>query len=107
VLRKNCIEPQGSWRSIVVRQNPPTDKLLKNWIDATPAGFKFLIKANQCITHVKRLRGAGGSTSKFVTSLEPLENVGKLGAGVQSRTRCAPSPFRGTYLLPSETYCVP
>jgi uncharacterized protein YecE (DUF72 family) len=34
----------------------PTDKLLKGWLDATPSGFKFAVKAHQSITHVKRLR---------------------------------------------------
>lgn len=71
--RLNSVEVNYTFRSF------PTAKLLKGWIDATPAGFKFAIKAHQSITHIKRLRGAGGSTSKFVTALEPLENAGKLG----------------------------
>jgi uncharacterized protein YecE (DUF72 family) len=71
--RLNSVEVNYTFRSF------PTDKLLKGWIDATPKGFKFAIKAHQSITHIKRLRGTGESTSKFVTSIEPLENAGKLG----------------------------
>jgi uncharacterized protein YecE (DUF72 family) len=33
----------------------PTGKLLSGWIAATPADFKFAVKANQTITHIKRL----------------------------------------------------
>jgi uncharacterized protein YecE (DUF72 family) len=50
--RLNSVEVNYTFRSF------PTDRLLKGWMDATPAGFKFAIKANQRITHVKRLRAA-------------------------------------------------
>ena len=48
-------------------------------MDATPAGFKFAIKANQRITHVKRLRAAAELAAEFISSLEPLGKAGKLG----------------------------
>ena len=32
----------------------PTEKLLRGWIAATPPEFKFAVKANQKITHIKR-----------------------------------------------------
>jgi uncharacterized protein YecE (DUF72 family) len=57
----------------------PTEKLLNGWIEATPAGFKFAVKAHQSITHVKRLRGAEELTAEFASSLQPLEKAGKLG----------------------------
>jgi|ERR1700733_10613417 len=70
--RLNSVEVNYTFRSF------PTDKLLKGWMDATPAGFKFAIKAHQSITHVKRLHGAAESVEKFVSSLQPLEKGGKL-----------------------------
>lgn len=71
--RLNSVEVNYTFRSF------PNDKLLRRWSDATPAGFKFAIKAHQSITHVKRLRGAGESTAKFLISLEHLKKEGKLG----------------------------
>jgi len=56
-----------------------TKKLLAGWIEATPPEFKFAVKANQSITHVKRLRDVGKATADFVASLEPLRIAEKLG----------------------------
>ena len=56
-----------------------TKKLLAGWIAATPADFKFAVKANQAITHVARLKDVGQKTAEFVDSLEPLLTAGKLG----------------------------
>ena len=56
-----------------------TKKLLSGWIDATPAEFKFAVKANQTITHVARLRDVAKATADFVASLDPLEAADKLG----------------------------
>src|ERR1700676_5348135 len=71
--RLNSVEVNYTFRSF------PTEKLLKGWMDATPAGFKFAIKAHQSITHVKRLRGAAELMAQFLSSLQPLEKGGKLG----------------------------
>jgi uncharacterized protein YecE (DUF72 family) len=71
--RLNSVEVNYTFRSF------PTEKLLKGWMDVTPVGFKFAIKAHQSITHVKRLRGAAESVANFVSSLQPLEKGGKLG----------------------------
>jgi uncharacterized protein YecE (DUF72 family) len=71
--RLNSVEVNYTFRSF------PTDALLKGWMDATPAGFKFAVKAHQGITHVKRLRGAAESAAEFVSSLKSLEKAGKLG----------------------------
>src|SRR5580692_5556335 len=70
--RLNTVEVNYTFRSF------PTDKLLKGWIDATPEGFKFAIKAHQKITHVKRLRGAAELTTEFISSLQPLGKADKL-----------------------------
>lgn len=57
----------------------PTEKLLNGWIAATPESFRFAVKANQNITHVKRLREAGDITRRFLDSLGLLAEAGKLG----------------------------
>jgi uncharacterized protein YecE (DUF72 family) len=71
--RLNSVEVNYTFRSL------PTEKLLMGWMAETPSGFKFAIKANQTITHIKRLRNAGKATSEFIDSLQPLKEAGKLG----------------------------
>ncbi len=71
--RLNSVEENFTFRRF------PTEKLLLAWIDATPAGFQFAIKAHQKITHVLRLRAAASFTADFVHSLQPLASAGKLG----------------------------
>ena len=71
--RLNSVEVNYTFRSI------PTEKLLAGWIEATPANFKFAIKAHQRITHFKRLRDAAGVTIEFLDSLTPLRKAKKLG----------------------------
>lgn len=71
--RLNTVEVNYTFRRF------PTEKLLQGWVDATPAEFKFAIKANQKITHIKRLRGAAEFTTEFLGSLQPLERAHKLG----------------------------
>jgi uncharacterized protein YecE (DUF72 family) len=46
---------------------------------ATPPDFKFAVKANQGITHIERLKNVTGLTAKFIESLKPLREAGKLG----------------------------
>jgi uncharacterized protein YecE (DUF72 family) len=57
----------------------PTEKLQSGWIEATPAAFKFAIKAHQSITHIKRLREAADSARKFIAALQPLDEAKRLG----------------------------
>ncbi len=71
--RLNSVEVNYTFRTL------PTEKLLVGWMAETPPGFKFAIKANQTITHVKRLRSADKATSEFIDSLLPLKKAGKLG----------------------------
>lgn len=59
--------------------NPVGRKMVDDWIRSTPQDFVFAVKANQEITHFKRLRGATRSTKKFLSSLQALEGSGKLG----------------------------
>jgi uncharacterized protein YecE (DUF72 family) len=71
--RLNTVEVNYTFRRF------PTEKLLRGWIDATPAGFQFAIKAHQKITHIARLRDVADFTSDFVRSLQPLDEEKKLG----------------------------
>jgi uncharacterized protein YecE (DUF72 family) len=57
----------------------PTAKLLEGWVAATPARFKFAIKAHQSITHIKRLREAAEIAGKFIAALQPLRDANRLG----------------------------
>jgi len=71
--RLNSVEVNYTFRGF------PTEKLLGNWIAATPPDFKFAVKAHQSITHIKRLKNVADATAKFVASLKPLQDANKLG----------------------------
>ncbi|MBM3982616.1 MAG: DUF72 domain-containing protein [Planctomycetes bacterium] len=43
----------------------PTAQLLESWAAQVPAGFRFVLKAPQEITHVKRLRDAGAAVALY------------------------------------------
>lgn len=72
--RLNSVELNYTFRRRV------TEKLLAGWIAATPANFKFAVKAHQSITHIKRLHGAGEVIRDFLALLEPLHQEGRLGS---------------------------
>ena len=71
--RLNTVEVNYTFRRF------PTEKLLRGWIEATPSGFQFAIKANQKITHVARLRNVAEFTGDFLRSLQCLDEEKKLG----------------------------
>jgi uncharacterized protein YecE (DUF72 family) len=71
--RLNTVEVNYTFRHF------PTEKLLRGWMAATPPEFKFAVKANQKITHIKRLKDVAEFTSDFVASLQPLDAEKKLG----------------------------
>jgi uncharacterized protein YecE (DUF72 family) len=71
--RLNTVEVNYTFRHF------PTEKLLRGWMAATPPDFKFAIKANQKITHIKRLKDVAYFASEFVASLQPLDVENKLG----------------------------
>jgi uncharacterized protein YecE (DUF72 family) len=43
----------------------PSQKVLTSWLQQTPEGFRFTLKANQRITHVRRLRDVAGEVRAF------------------------------------------
>ena len=71
--RLNTVEVNYTFRAF------PTEKLLTKWVAETPPHFKFAVKANQRITHIKRLRDATQITTDFLNALRPLQDADKLG----------------------------
>ncbi len=84
----------------------PSGTTVKSWVDATPAGFVFALKAPMRITHVMRLREAGQATEIFLRAIDPLRVAGRLGPilfQLPPQLRCD-APLLAAYLneLPRE-----
>jgi uncharacterized protein YecE (DUF72 family) len=71
--RLNAVEINYTFRHL------PSASTLENWVAATPAGFRFAIKAHQRITHIQRLK-ASEFTEVFFRAIDPLRASGRLGA---------------------------
>jgi len=57
----------------------PAASTLENWVQATPPGFLFSVKAHQRITHILRLKNAAEFTELFLRAIEPLRAAQRLG----------------------------
>lgn len=71
--RLNCVEINYTFRRL------PSAATLKSWVEATPAGFVFALKANMRITHILRLKNAAGATELFLKMIDPLRSARRLG----------------------------
>jgi uncharacterized protein YecE (DUF72 family) len=71
--RLNCVEINYTFRHM------PSATTLASWVEQTPAGFVFAIKAHMRITHVLRLKNAGEATEIFLRSIDPLRSARRLG----------------------------
>jgi len=71
--RLNCVEINYTFRRL------PAESTLSSWVEATPAGFVFALKANQRITHILRLRNAAQATELFFKFIDPLRTSRRLG----------------------------
>jgi uncharacterized protein YecE (DUF72 family) len=71
--RLNCVEINYTFRRL------PSASTLANWVDQTPAGFVFAVKANQRITHILRLKNAAEATELFLKMIDPLRTARRLG----------------------------
>jgi len=49
------------------------------WVEQTPAGFVFAVKASRYLTHVKRLSGIATGVARFYECVAPLIEAGRLG----------------------------
>lgn len=52
---------------------------VERWVEATPAGFRFAVKASRFLTHVKRLTDLERGVERFYAPLQPLVESGRLG----------------------------
>jgi uncharacterized protein YecE (DUF72 family) len=71
--RLNSVEINYTFRRM------PSASTLASWVEATPAGFVFAVKAHQRITHIRRLKDAGESTGFFLRAIDPLRSARRLG----------------------------
>src|SRR3954468_653056 len=71
--RLNCVEVNYTFRRL------PSAGTLQKWVEATPAGFVFAVKANMRITHICRLKNAGEATELFFRMIDPLRTSRRLG----------------------------
>ena len=71
--RLSTVEVNFTFRQLV------KETTIQNWLQDSPAHFRFGVKAHQVITHIKRLKGAEEFVSRFLGTIEPLAAAGKLG----------------------------
>ena len=70
----NAVEVNYTFRHLL------SEKTIANWLTQTPDSFRFALKANQAITHIRRLKsGVEEPLGKFLSSIAPLEQAGRLG----------------------------
>ncbi|MGO9255686.1 MAG: DUF72 domain-containing protein [Bryobacteraceae bacterium] len=71
--RLNSVEINYTFRRL------PSAATLQSWVEATPPGFVFAVKANQRITHILRLKNASEATGLFLRMIDPLRSARRLG----------------------------
>lgn len=69
----NTVEVNLTFRQLL------KDTTAAKWIAQTPPNFRFTIKAHQVITHIKRLKNTEEFLARFVSTIEPLSQAGKIG----------------------------
>jgi uncharacterized protein YecE (DUF72 family) len=52
---------------------------VEGWVEQTPAGFLFAVKASRYLTHIRRLRDVERGIARFWEPLEPLRQADRLG----------------------------
>jgi uncharacterized protein YecE (DUF72 family) len=55
------------------------ESAVARWIEQTPPGFLFAVKASRYLTHVKRLQDLDAGIDRFYEPLTPLVRAGRLG----------------------------
>lgn len=69
----NTVEVNFSFRQLL------KETTVQKWIDETPPSFRFSVKAHQVITHIKRLKNTEDFVPRFLRTVEPLAQAGKMG----------------------------
>jgi uncharacterized protein YecE (DUF72 family) len=57
----------------------PRPQVVSGWVEGTPPGFLFAVKASRYLTHIRRLRDLGPGLERFYAAVEPLVSSPKLG----------------------------
>ena len=57
----------------------PRKSSVARWVEQTPPGFAFAVKASRYLTHVKRLNDLGPGLERFYDCIDPLLESPKLG----------------------------
>jgi uncharacterized protein YecE (DUF72 family) len=57
----------------------PRPQVVAGWVEGTPPGFLFAVKASRYLTHIRRLRDLGPGLERFYAAVEPLVSSPKLG----------------------------
>ena len=57
----------------------PRRDAVARWVEQTPEGFLFTIKASRYLTHIKRLADPGPGVIRFYERIEPLVRSPKMG----------------------------
>ena len=70
--RLNAVEINYTFRRL------PSVTTLESWVNATPAGFVFPVKAHMRITHIQKLKPSE-FTDVFYRAIDPLRTAGRLG----------------------------
>jgi uncharacterized protein YecE (DUF72 family) len=69
----NAVEVNYTFRRLL------SEKAAESWMNDTGPNFRFVAKANQYITHMRRLKNAEEPLQRFLGSLEPLLRRKQLG----------------------------
>ena len=57
----------------------PNREAVARWVEQTPEGFVFTVKASRYLTHLKRLTDVGQGMERFYERIEPLTASPKMG----------------------------
>src|ERR1035441_381771 len=69
----NSVEINYTYRQL------PKPATLEGWVNATPDGFVFSLKAHMKLTHILRLKNAAEFTEIFFRAIDPLRSARRLG----------------------------
>jgi uncharacterized protein YecE (DUF72 family) len=69
----NAVEVNFTFRQLL------KETTAQKWIAETPATFRFSVKAHQVITHIKRLKKTEDFVPRFLSTIQPIAQAGKLG----------------------------
>ncbi|PXX90797.1 DUF72 domain-containing protein [Marinobacter vulgaris] len=50
----------------------PAKTSVEEWLEASPGGFLFSVKASRYLTHMKKLKDAGEGLDRFLAAVEPF-----------------------------------